>query len=58
MQTPTRMDEVVFESYDHMATMDEYMNQMELAHLLSNFSLNLRDPFCTSAFLSTFLITI
>ena len=50
MQTPRRMNEVVIEDYYHMTTIDENVNWMELAHLLSSFSLNPRVPFCTSIF--------
>ena len=37
---------------------DEFMNWMKLTHLLSSFSLNLTDPFCTSTFTSYFLIVV
>ena len=39
-----------------MTTMDENMNWMKLTHLLSNFSLNLRAPFCTSTFTPRLII--
>ena len=45
MQTLMRLDKVTIEDYYHMTMMDESMNKMEPAHLLSNFSLNPRDPF-------------
>jgi hypothetical protein len=35
----------VIGSYYQMTTMDEIINRMKLAHLLSIFSLNLRAPF-------------
>jgi hypothetical protein len=38
-----------------MTTMNEKMNWMELARLLSIFSLNPRAPFCTSTFPLMFL---
>jgi hypothetical protein len=46
MQTPTRMDKVVTLIYLHMATtMNDYMNWMKLAHVLSILSLNPKAPF-------------
>ena len=56
MQTPRTMDKIVMKDYYCMITMNGYVNWMELAHPLSNFSLTPRDPFCTSTFTSTFLI--
>ena len=56
MHTPLRMKKVGIENYYHATIMDENVNWMELAHLLSNFSLNLRVRFCTSTIPSTFLI--
>ena len=56
MQTPRSMDKIVIEDYYHMITMHEYVNWTELAHLLPNFPLTPKDPFCTSIFTSTFVI--
>ena len=44
MQSIPSMDMIVIEDYYHMTTMDENVNWMNLAHLLSMFSLNMR-PF-------------
>ena len=55
MQSIPSMDMIVIEDYYHMTTMGENVNWMNLAHLLSMFSLNLR-PYCTSVFSSMFLI--
>jgi hypothetical protein len=38
------MDKIVIEDYYHMTTMDENVNWMKLAHLLSNYSLNPKGP--------------
>ena len=56
MQTLTRLDKVVIEDYYHMTIINENVYYMKLAHLLSNFSQNLRVPFYTSTFTSKFLI--
>ena len=57
MQTPTRMDKVVIKDYYHMIKkMNENVNWMEVAHLLSKSYLNRRAPFCACTFTSTFLI--
>ena len=58
MQTLTRMNTVIIEDYYHMATIDENVNWMKLAHLLSNFPLNLRAPFCTSTWTSWFFVCL
>ncbi len=50
------MDKVVIEDYYHMTTMDENVNWMKLAHLLSIFILNPRASFHTSTFALTFSI--
>ena len=52
MQTLTQMDKVIIEDYYHMTTMNEDMNWMEQTHPLSNVSLSIRAPFCTSNFTS------
>jgi hypothetical protein len=38
-------------------TMNDNVNWMELAHVLSILSLNPKAPYCTSTITSTFLIT-
>ena len=40
---------VIGDNY-HMIVVDENVNWLKLAHLLSNLSLNFRAPFCTSTF--------
>ena len=52
LQTLKRMDMVVIRNYVHMTTMDEHTYWIKLTHLLSNFSLTLKAPFCTSSFTS------
>ena len=56
MQTLTRTYMIVIEDYDRMTTMDEIVNWMKVLHLLPNFSLDLRVPFCTYTFTSKTLI--
>ena len=56
MQTLTRMKKVLTEDYHHMTRMDENVNCMKLTHLLLNFPLNLRAPFCTTTFYFKVLI--
>ena len=57
MQTLTRMDKGFIEDYYRMANKgrDENMNWRKSTHLLSNISLYVRVPICTSAFTSRFL---
>ena len=44
---------MVIGDYSHMTTIDEKVNYMKLARLLSKKkNLNLRTPFCTSTFTS------
>ena len=50
------MDKAIIEDHYHMTTMEENMNLMKLAHLLSIISLNLKGPVCTFTFTSKFLI--
>ena len=48
------MEKVVIDDYHQMTTMDE-VNWIPLTKTLSNFSSNLRAPFCTFTFTSKFL---
>ena len=56
------MHKVIIEDYYHIITMDENVIWMELTHLLSNFSSNLRGggglcpPFVQPTYALTFLI--
>jgi hypothetical protein len=51
MQTPIRMDKVVtIMDYNHMTAMNEDVTWMELTHMLSKCSLNIRGPFCIFSF--------
>ena len=50
------MDKVVVQDYYHVTTMDENVNWMKLAHLLSIFIINPRGSFRTSTFASTFSV--
>ena len=51
------MDMVAIEDYHRMTTMNEKLNSMKLAHILSCFLVNSRGPFCTITFTSSFLDT-
>jgi hypothetical protein len=44
------MDIAVIEDFYYMTKMDENVSRMELDHVLSIFSLNLKPLFCTSTF--------
>ena len=51
------MVRVVIESdYYHFTIMDENVNQMKLAYMLSIVSLNNEAPFCTTTFTSKLFI--